>query len=145
MLRPSPPIRHQDKLVAFDVGTWMISELMVNRRNAFRHGEYALAQVRLAPPHEDLWVECNLHDAEDRVLDRVGQIVTRSMTRASFIYRLTRALEPGTYQLVCRINGMEVARKAFLLHGQSQAAGTAPTPSAPPSAQPLEHIETASR
>ncbi|RMG33532.1 MAG: hypothetical protein D6725_15500 [Planctomycetota bacterium] len=145
MLSPSPPIRHKDKLVAFDVGTWMISELMVNRRTEFRHGEYALAQVRLAPPHEDLWVECNLHDAEDRVLDRVGQIVTRSMTRASFIYRLTNALEPGVYQLVCRINGTEVARKAFRLHGQGWLPATAPADAEPPSAQPLEHIETVSR
>ena len=116
MLGPERRIRNQDKLLEFVVGTEMFGGVVIGRRTEFRQGERLLAQCALNPPHEDMVVECNLHDADDRVLDRVGQIVSRSMMRCNFVYNMTEALQPGRYFLVLRIAGQEVDRRLITLH-----------------------------
>ena len=58
-----------------------------------------------------MWVECNLHDASNVLLDRVGQIVVRSQLRGNFLYRACEALEPGTYFLVLKTGGQEITRR----------------------------------
>ena len=72
-------------------------------------------QCTLSPIHEDMWVECNLHDAQDRVIDRVGQIAPREMMRSNFFYQLSEALVPGDYFLVVKCAGKEVFRKRITL------------------------------
>lgn len=115
LLTPSGRIRNPDKFLSFNVGTQLMSGLLVNSQYEFRQGDCLVAQCTHCPPHEDMWVECNLHDAHDRVLDRVGQVVTREMLRSNFIYRLTEALEPGEYSLVVKMAGEEITRRKITL------------------------------
>ncbi len=114
-------IRQQDKFEAFDVGTGMVSGNLMQRRTDFQHGESLIAQCTLNPPHEDMWVECNLHDAQDRVLDRVGQMVPRETMRCSFIFYMTESLEPGKYFLVVKSAGQAITRKAITLRPRLQS------------------------
>jgi hypothetical protein len=115
MLGPERPLRPEDKFFAFEVGTILVGESLMNRRDAYRHGETVIAQCSLNPPHEDMWVECNLHDSHDCVIDRVGTVVAREMLRYNFPYRLTEALEPGDYFVVLKASGREVARRRITL------------------------------
>jgi hypothetical protein len=105
------PILEYDKFVTFDVGTKMFGGVLLDRKDRFRHGEAIVVQCRLNPPHEDMWVECNLHDASNLVVDRVGQVVVRSQLRGNFMYRAADALLPGTYFLVLRTGGQEITRR----------------------------------
>ncbi len=115
MLRASEPIREQDKYLTFEIGTDLLSDVVINRRSQFKHGESLVAQVVLTPPHEDMWIECNLHDADGHVIDEVGQIVERQKLRASWGYEMKSSLEPGTYWLVIRSSGQEITRRSFEL------------------------------
>ncbi|MHC4880827.1 MAG: HTTM domain-containing protein [Planctomycetota bacterium] len=115
MLRASEPIREQDKYLTFEIGTDLLSDVVINRRSKFRHGESLVAQVVLTPPHEDMWIECNLHDADGHVIDEVGQIVERQKLRASWAYEMKSSLEPGRYWLVIRSSGQEIMRRSFEL------------------------------
>ncbi|HLQ46902.1 MAG TPA: HTTM domain-containing protein, partial [Planctomycetaceae bacterium] len=104
-------IREYDKFLAFDVGTEMFGGMVLGQKETFRHGESIIVQCTLSPPHSDMWVECNLHDASDVLLDRVGQVVVRSQLRGNFLYRACAALQPGTYYLVLRTGGQEITRR----------------------------------
>ncbi len=116
---PASRIRESDKFLSFDVGTRLVNGNLANRRTVFSHGECLLAQCAFNPPHEDMWVECNLHDAADSPVDRVGQVVTRSMMRCNFTYTLFEDLEPGKYSLVVKSGGREIARRPILLQRRS--------------------------
>ncbi len=111
MFAGSPRIREYDKLLAFDVGTGMFGGMVTGVRDTFRHGEAVIAQCTLSPPHEDMWLECNLHDANNVLIDRVGQIVVRSQLRGNFLYRACDALDTGTYYLVLRTGTQELTRR----------------------------------
>ncbi|MBW3542604.1 MAG: HTTM domain-containing protein [Planctomycetes bacterium] len=113
MLAPAKPVRLEDKVFSFDVGTLTVGGSLATRRRQFRAGEEFIAQVMMNPPFEDMWLECNLHDAEDRVLNRIGQPVTRDMMRATFIYTLPHSLEPGEYSLVVATRGREITRRTI--------------------------------
>ncbi|MFM9962403.1 MAG: HTTM domain-containing protein [Planctomycetaceae bacterium] len=104
-------LREYDKYLSFDIGTTMFAGMVTDRRNTFRHGESIIAQCTLSPPHEDMWVECNLHDASNVVIDRVGQVVVRSQLRGNFLYRACEALEPGDYFLVLKTGNREITRR----------------------------------
>jgi hypothetical protein len=58
-----------------------------------------------------MWLECNLHDANNVLIDRVGQIVVRSQLRGNFLYRACEALDVGTYYLVLRTGTEELTRR----------------------------------
>lgn len=111
MFAGSARLREYDKLLAFDVGSSMFGGMVTGVRDQFRHGEPVIAQCTLSPPHEDMWVECNLHDANNVLIDRVGQIVVRSQLRGNFLYRACEALDPGTYFLVLRTGTQEISRR----------------------------------
>jgi len=115
MLRPSEPIRDEDKFLSFEIGTDLLGDVVVNRRKEFRHGDTLVAQAVLNPPHEDMWVECNLLDADGHVIDEVGQIVERSKLRASWAYEMKASLTPGEYWLVIRVRGRNLTRQSFTL------------------------------
>ena len=126
------PLRESDKFFAFDLGTVMVGEHLVNRRKEFRVGERLLAQVTLNPPHDDLWLECILFDAAmkkvqhadgpsteelapSRLINRAGHIVPRELMRSNFVYHLDESMDPGDYFFVFRSKGQEVNRKKFTL------------------------------
>lgn len=111
MFAGSPRIRESDKLLAFDVGTGLFGGMVTGVRDTFLHGEAVIAQCTLSPPHEDMWLECNLHDANNVLIDRVGQIVVRSQLRGNFLYRACDALDTGTYYLVLRTGTEELTRR----------------------------------
>ena len=120
MITAREPVREQDKFFSFRTGTVVISGILANDRNTFHYGERLIAQCSLNPPHGDLWVECNLHDDGDRVIERVGVIVTRESMRGSFYYNMRLGLESGDYQLVFRSSGTEVGRRRFTLTDRGQ-------------------------
>lgn len=115
MLEPSRRIRDEDKFLSFEIGTDLLSDVVINRRREFRHGETLVAQAVLTVPHEDMWIECNLHDAEGHVIDEVGQIVERSRLRASWAYEMKPSLAPGTYWLIIKVRGRTITRRSFTL------------------------------
>jgi hypothetical protein len=114
-LRGTEAIREEDKVFSFDIGTIAVADSLANRRKVFKHGERLIAQVSLNPPHEDMYIECNLHDTHDRVVDRVGSIVPREKFRGHFVYSLNTSLTPGEYQLVLSHAGKELTRRTFRL------------------------------
>ncbi|MFN0196191.1 MAG: HTTM domain-containing protein [Planctomycetaceae bacterium] len=115
MLRVSEPIREEDKFLAFDIGTGIISGILSNRRDTFTHGEMLFAQITLSPPHEDMWVECNLHDADGPIIDRVGNVIGRELSRVEFNFDLRESLSPGDYMVVLKSKGREITRRYFTL------------------------------
>ncbi len=115
MIGPETPLRREDQFFAFDIGTTLVGKVLVNRRREFRHGETLIAQCLLSPPHDDMWVECNLHDADDHLIDRVGSMVSREMLRANYFYKLPASLEPGDYFLVLKSAGQEICRRKVTL------------------------------
>ena len=112
---PETPLRLEDQFFAFDVGTTLVGKTLVNRRREFRHGETLIAQCILNSPHDDMCVECNLHDAEDRLVDRVRSLISREMPRSNHFYRLPESLEPGDYFLVLKSAGREICRRKITL------------------------------
>ena len=109
------PIREEDKIFSFDIGTFRMGDSLANRRRVFYHGEMLIAQVSLNPPHEDMYVECNLHDADDRLMHRLGAPIARERFRGHFNYWLSPSVPPGEYQLVLNSKGREIGRRTFRL------------------------------
>ncbi len=108
-----------DKMFSFDVGTELLGDVLMDRRREFRFDENAVVQCALQPAHEDLFVEVQLRDAEDRIIRRGGVVVPREHLRGNVTYRLDRSFSPGEYAFVMRIDGKEVARKHIVLRGES--------------------------
>lgn len=120
-LRKTEPIREEDKLFSFDIGTITMGDSLANRRKVYKQGEVLIAQVNLNPPHEDMYVECNLHDAEDRLVQRAGSVMARESFRGHFNYSLNSSFAPGEYQLVVKSGGKEIGRRSFrLISGKTQ-------------------------
>jgi hypothetical protein len=115
MLKKSERIREEDKYLSFDIGTDMIGGVLINKRNEFKHGEVLIAQCVLNPPHEDMWIECNLHDGDGVVIDNVGQIIDRNTLRSSYSFSMIDVLSPGDYYLVLQSRGIEITRRKFTL------------------------------
>lgn len=127
MLRSDTGMREQDKFLSFSVGDWIVAGHLFSQRDTFHIGELILTQAALNPPHEDMWVEVNLHDTEDNQLSHVGQIVPREDLRVFFNYRLDASFEPGEYDLVLKSAGQEISRRRIHL----LPAKDAEQPSAP--------------
>ena len=122
LLGPPEPMRPQDKVFAFELGTDLFGGSVVGRKTTFRPGETVTAQCVVPPPHEDMYVECNLHTADGRILERTPRVVLREMSRQNFTYTICDAVPPGGYELVLSVAGKEVARRRF------DVAGDGPTP-----------------
>jgi hypothetical protein len=112
---PEVEIAPLDQLFSFEVGTVTVGGTLADRRRTFEHGEEAIVQCCFNPPHEDMWVEVDLHDGADRIITRNGQILPREMLRSSLVYPLPEALESGEYTFVLKVEGEEIARRRFLL------------------------------
>lgn len=117
MIHDKQPVRLQDKFFSFDIGSYTIGNQLANRKNQFTYGQTMIAQCNLNPPHEDLWVECQLQDEDGRTIEQFGQFVTRDMLRAPFTYTFGNKLPPGNYDMVLRSGNREIYRRPFSLSG----------------------------
>ncbi len=124
-------VRPFDLVHSLETGTMLVGGHVVWHKSSFKQGDRLFAQCTVIPPHPDMVIECNLHDADDRVLDRVSQVVRRESFRANFLYVLHDALSPGEYVLVVRCLGEEVLRRRITLTRN------------PDSAEPADGVETA--
>ena len=111
-------IEPSDKVFSFDVGTEMIGDVLMDRRRVFQHRENAIVQCALQPGHEDLFVEVQVRDSDDRIIRRGGVVVARENLRGNVTYTLDESFAPGEYSFVMRIDGREVARKRIHLNGE---------------------------
>jgi len=118
-LHEAPGLDPADKMFAFDIGTELLGEVLMDRRKEYRQGEQAVIQCSLQPAHEDLFVEVTLRDATNRILKRNGVVVPRESLRGNVYYSLDGSLEPGDYAFVLRIDGKEIARKSFQLNPEA--------------------------
>ncbi|TWT63528.1 HTTM domain-containing protein [Rubinisphaera italica] len=121
MLSTNDSIREVDKLLSFDVGCWMTSGLVTEFSKSFKQGDRILVQATMIPPHGDVYLECNLHDAENAVLDQTEGVLTREEFRYTFTYYIPTCLAPGEYQFVLKSNTEEIARKTIQIAGVDEA------------------------
>ena len=131
---PEVPMRQCDKLLAFDIGTLLVGEHLALYRKEFRQGEQLVAQVTLAPPHGDMWIDCVLcaaavAEADDeerlvpgRIVSKIGLPIYRESFRGNFFFNLDDSLDPGDYFLKLRSSNEDVSRKHFRLLPRLTAA-----------------------
>jgi hypothetical protein len=113
ILAPTEPFRISDRFFAIDLGTVLVGDRLANRRTEFRQGETIVAQCNLTPPHEDMYIECKMHNSDNRIVERFGAVATREMFRTNFNYHVTDAVPPGEYSLVVETGGRPVMQKKF--------------------------------
>lgn len=113
LLRNDQRVRPEDMLFGFDIGSVTLGGIVVDRREKFAHGEDVIVQCSLIPPHEDMWVEFNLHDADGRIVRQHGQIMPREYARSSHTCRVNPDLPPGKYYWVLRYEGRDITRRPF--------------------------------
>jgi Vitamin K-dependent gamma-carboxylase len=124
ILSPTEPQREADMFFAIDTGTIMVGEQLANRRREFRQGETMIAQCNLTPPHDDLFIGCQIHDSEHRIVNRLETVATREMFRANFTCPITDTMTPGDYTLVITTGGRPVMQKFITVlpaHGAASA------------------------
>lgn len=124
ILAPTEPMRDSDMFFAVDTGTILVGDQLANRRREFRQGETLIAHCHLTPPHEDIWIECQIQDAEHRIIDRLGAVATREMFRSNFTYPISDQMLPGEYTLVITTAGRPVLKKFISVlprHGLASA------------------------
>ncbi|WP_397570305.1 HTTM domain-containing protein [Schlesneria sp. T3-172] len=113
LLAPVTPQRDFDKFFAVDMGTFLVSDIVANRRTSFRQGENMIAQCSLIPPHEDLVIDCKIRDEENRIVDKKREIATREMFRVNMYFSIPNELRPGDYTLNIETAGRPVIKKKF--------------------------------
>lgn len=111
LLEETKAVEPVDKMFAFDVGSELLGDVLMDRRREFQHGDKAIVQCSLQPNHEDLFVEVQIRDAEERIIKRDGCVIPRENLRGNLSYILDGGLTPGRYTFVMKIDGKEVARK----------------------------------
>jgi len=116
------PLREKDKFFSFGLGTVTVGGQLANHRNSFDYGEWLIAECNLNPPHEDMWVECILEDEEGRIIERLGQFITREMLHANFHYLIGNRLTRGRYNMILRSSGREIYRSPFSVTGDPESA-----------------------
>lgn len=121
VVTPTERIRDKDKFFAIDTGLLLVGDLLADRRRVFRHGDKMIAQCHLVPPHEDMWIDCQVLDENNRLIDRLGSVATREAFRINFEYPITTEIAPGDYTLVFGTAGREVLRKRITIVGSSPA------------------------
>lgn len=113
LLAPVSPQRDIDKFFAVDMGTFLASDILANRRKTFYQGEKVIAQCSLIPPHEDMVIECKIRDADNRILDKRVEIATREMFRVNLRFPIPEDMRPGDYTLHVETAGRHVLKKKF--------------------------------
>lgn len=125
LLQDDTRVHPQDMLFGFDVGSITVGGIVADHKDTFTYGDEAVMQCHLIPPHQDLWVEFNLHDADGRIIKRHGQIMPREHIRAGFTYHFSDDLPPGEYAWVLRYQGSDISRRPFRLTGSGVQTASA--------------------
>jgi hypothetical protein len=115
LLRSDTQLRPEDKVWAFDVGSRVVGGILANHRDHFDYDEDVVVQCSLLSPHEDMWIEINLHDALGNIIARHGQFAPREFTRINHTHRFGEGLAPGEYKWVLRFDGEDIVQRAFQL------------------------------
>lgn len=116
-------LKEIDKLFSFEVGTMTLGPRLLYQQYEYEQGDSLIAQCYFIPPHEDMWLECNLHDDDDKLVDRVQTLVSRENHCVNFYYKMGEGLAPGDYDLVVLSKGEELTRKTITVsENSSQAA-----------------------
>lgn len=113
LLAPVSPQRDIDKFFAVDMGTFLASDILANRRKTFYQGERVITQCSLIPPHEDMVIECKIRDSENRIVDKRVEIATREMFRVNLRFPIPEDMRPGDYFLYIETAGRHVLKKKF--------------------------------
>lgn len=113
------PLRPADRIFAFELGNRLFGDALIGRKRTFETGETLIAQCFAAPPHGDMYVECNLHTGDGQIVERRGTIMVREVNRLNFNFPLCNEAEPGEYEFVLKVSGTEVARKKFSIVGDA--------------------------
>lgn len=117
----STTVRPEDVIADFRAGTVLIGGVIANPQRQFRHGDRVIVQAVLSPPHEDMILQCDLHDANNHIVASQSMgIATRSMLRCNTTYSLPNSLAPGEYALVLKRFGRELLRKRIHISGQGK-------------------------
>ncbi|MGC1273628.1 MAG: HTTM domain-containing protein [Planctomycetaceae bacterium] len=124
LLAGPEPLRPEDKIFSFEIGTGLFGEVLVGRKRVFENGDSLIAQCIAAPPHGDSYIECNLHDADGQLLERAGRVLLRENNRLNFTFDVCDAVPPGDYELVLKMSGREITRKSFAVAGDDPAIET---------------------
>ena len=106
------------------MGTFLISDLLADRRTTFVQGEKVIAQCNLIPPHEDMVVECKIRDSENRLVDRLVAIGTREMFRVNINFSIGENMAPGEYIMNVETAGRHVLQKKFTVLPKSGNVAT---------------------
>jgi len=121
LVTPTRRIEHEDKVLNFDVGSIFVGGCLLDRRTTFHQGETLRVQCGLVPPHENMWIQCNLHDSQNRMVDTIGLFLSCDMLRALFYYNIGDCVMPGEYSLVLKIGGDEIMRRKVTILPRSTA------------------------
>ena len=92
-----------------------MGKVLIDNRRTFQQGQKFIAQCTLNPPHEDMWIECLLLDAEDRIVGRQGRFAARKRSYINYAYQFTNAHEPGQYYVVLKSRNKEILRRSIHL------------------------------
>lgn len=111
LFRRFEPIREVDKFLAVDVGSIVVGDRLLNRKHDFRYDDELICETSLNPPHDDMYIECNLVGMDQKVINRMGIVVPREHSFAHFKYKLSNGLEPGNYFLVIKSANKEICRR----------------------------------
>ena len=123
LLRNDQRVNVTDKVFALDIGSVLFNDNLVDHKTVFRHGEKAMVQCSLLPPHEDMYLEVNMRNEEEQVVRRLWQVVSRENLRGHFWFEMEESLPPGPYSVVVKINGTDAGRRSLeLLPDQAEAA-----------------------
>lgn len=120
--RKSGPVNPVDMIASFQAGTVVVGGEIFNPKRDFRIGDTIIIQAAVSPPHEDMYLDCSLHDTDDHVVDSNVQPAVRESRRCNFNYTLSDALEPGDYALVLKRAGRELMRKNITIHPRKNSA-----------------------
>ncbi|MBI1310611.1 hypothetical protein GC176_04820 [bacterium] len=113
LMSPNSPILFSDRLLSFDVGLDMLGGVLLTTQRTVHRGQPFFVQASMAPPHEDVWLNCQLLDSNRQLLHEVGQIVSREHLRADWQYNIPTEFPPGQYSLVLQHQGEAVAERVI--------------------------------
>ncbi len=108
-------IREEDRVFSLRLGTATIAGIVIDPRTEFTQGDTVLAQVALAPPHGDVFLECVLCDGAGKLLHQEYFVTPRECDLVTFRLNMCGAVEAGDYEIIIKVNGREAQRRSFQL------------------------------
>lgn len=127
MVNSSQRIRNKDKIFSFDVGSVLVAGILANHRETFAADEFAIAQACMNPPHEDIWLQCNVHSKDGEIVHQEGYVVAREQTRVNFEFNL-RQWPAGEYVIVLQTRGEDLNHRKITVRPDVSNAQLDPQP-----------------